>query len=89
MTEEQVIEIGQETIKTLLLLSGPILGVALVIGVVVSLLQAVTQINEATLSFIPKLIGILLVGMILAPWMMKVMEEFTIQMLGQGHEWIR
>ncbi len=89
MNEEQVLTLATDAVKTMIMLSGPILGVALVIGILVSIFQAVTQINEATLSFIPKVLGIILVMAILAPWMLKVMQDYTIQMLGNTHEWIR
>jgi flagellar biosynthesis protein FliQ len=59
-----------------LLVSAPIMGTALVVGLVVSLFQAITQINEATLSFVPKLVAAIVVFAIAGPWMLTTMVEF-------------
>ena len=63
-----------------LLLAGPILLISLVIGILVSLVQAATQINEATLTFVPKMIGIGLLLLFLGSWMLQQMIVFTIQL---------
>ena len=78
MTEELILKLCQETLKTIGLLSGPMLVGALVVGLIVSVLQAITQINEATLTFIPKMIVVALIFLIAAPWMMDVMSQFTV-----------
>ena len=78
MTPELVITLGQETLKTTLMLSAPLLLVALIVGLIVSVFQAVTQINEATLTFIPKVLAIAVVLMISAPWMLDVIRRFTV-----------
>lgn len=78
MTEELILKLGLDTIRTTAMLAGPMLGGALVIGLVVSVLQAVTQINEATLTFIPKMIVVALVILIAGPWMIDVMSGFAI-----------
>ncbi len=77
MSQELVITLGQETIKTTLLLAAPLLICALVVGLLVSIFQAVTQINEATLSFIPKILAIVVALIICAPWMLDVISRFT------------
>ena len=77
MTPELVMTLGQETIKTTLLLSAPLLICALVVGLIVSIFQAVTQINEATLSFIPKIVAICAMMIFCAPWMLDVITKFT------------
>jgi flagellar biosynthetic protein FliQ len=77
MTPELVMTLGQETLKTAMLLSAPLLICALVVGLMVSVFQAVTQINEATLSFIPKIIAMAIVLVVSAPWMLDVMTKFT------------
>lgn len=61
-----------------LLLSAPMLGFGLMVGLVVSILQAVTQVNEMTLSFIPKIISVLLAFAIFLPWLMRTMIDFTV-----------
>lgn len=77
MSPELIITLGQETIKTTLLLSAPLLICALVVGLIVSVFQAVTQINEATLSFIPKIVAICVMIIFCAPWMLDVITKFT------------
>jgi flagellar biosynthetic protein FliQ len=80
MTEELIMRLGQETLKTTAMVSAPILGAALVTGLVVSILQAVTQINEATLTFIPKMIIIGIVIILAGPWMLDTISQFTISL---------
>lgn len=77
MTPETVLTIGQEAVKTMLLLSAPLLICSLVVGLMVSIFQAVTQINEATLSFVPKIVAIVVTLIIAGPWMIDVMSRFT------------
>ena len=78
MNEQLIITLGQDALKTAVLIGGPLLIAALVIGLVVSIFQAVTQINEATLTFIPKIIVIGLVILLAGPWMLDVMSRYTI-----------
>jgi flagellar biosynthetic protein FliQ len=73
---QQVFTIGQHALYTLLMISAPVLGVVLVVGIVVSIFQAVTQINEATLTFVPKLIAAVAVIAIAGPWMLSSLVEF-------------
>jgi flagellar biosynthetic protein FliQ len=77
MNEEMVIGIGQEALKVTFLLAAPLLVVAMVVGIAVSLLQAITQINEATLSFIPKIVAIAIVLLLAAPWMLDTLSNYT------------
>ena len=76
MTPEVVMNIGRQAIEIALLLSGPLLLSTLVIGLVVSIFQAATQINEATLSFIPKLVGTFLILILAGPWMLQLMVDY-------------
>ncbi len=73
-------DISAEVFKTLLLVSGPVLLVSLVTGLVVSLFQAVTQIQEFTLTFVPKIIAVFVCLFILLPWIAKVLITFTINL---------
>lgn len=77
MTEELVMQLSTEALKTAALLSAPMLGSALAVGLIVSILQAITQINEQTLTFIPKMIVIGVVLLLAGPWMLDVMQGFT------------
>ncbi len=72
-----VIEVANQAVKVTLMLAAPMLLGALVVGIMVSLFQAVTQINEQTLSFIPKILVIVMALVLLSPWMMETMTSFT------------
>jgi flagellar biosynthetic protein FliQ len=74
---EAVIEITNEAMKVALMLAAPMLMGALIIGILVSLFQAVTQINEQTLSFIPKILIIVAALVFFSPWMLETLTEFT------------
>jgi flagellar biosynthetic protein FliQ len=77
MTEAYILGLGQDAIMIALILAGPILLISLVVGSLVSLVQAATQINESTLIFIPKMIGIILVLLLLGSWMLQQAVTFT------------
>jgi len=76
MDAQQVLSAGQQALLMLLMVSAPILLVVLVVGLVVSIFQAATQINEATLSFVPKIIAAVAVMVLAGPWMMNTLVEF-------------
>lgn len=82
MTPETVVTIGQQAVELTLLISAPLLLTALVIGLVVSIFQAATQINEMTLSFIPKMLGIFVVLIITGPWMVGLMVDYIQRLFG-------
>ncbi len=77
MTPETVLTIGQEALTLALMLGAPLLLTALAVGVLVGVFQAATQINEMTLSFIPKLLSMAVVLAITGPWMLRMMIEYT------------
>ena len=81
MNSEFVMTIAKEAIETTILIASPLLGSALIIGLIVSIFQAATQINEATLSFIPKLLGVLIVIIILGPWILSLLTDYMFQIL--------
>lgn len=89
MNEEAVVTIGQEALKVTLMLAAPMLIVAMLVGIAVSLLQAVTQINEATLSFIPKILAIALVLVVTAPWMLDVITNYSSEIFTHFGDMIR
>ena len=76
MTPEGVMTIGRQAMEVTLLVSAPMLVTVLAIGLIVSIFQAATQINESTLSFIPKLIGVFAVLVIAGPWMLSVLTDY-------------
>ncbi len=81
MTQEMIISLAYEAIKVLLLVSLPVLSVALFVGLAVSLFQAVTQLQEMTLTFIPKILAMFAVLIFLFPWMLNMMLDFTRNIL--------
>ena len=80
MTPETVITIGQRALEATTLLAAPLLLSALAIGVLIGLFQAATQINEMTLSFVPKLMVMVLVILLAGSWMLELMMEFTVRL---------
>jgi flagellar biosynthesis protein FliQ len=80
MTPESVMTIGRQAMEVTLMVSAPMLLTALAVGLIVSIFQAATQINEMTLSFIPKLVGIFAAMIIAGPWMLSIMVDYMRQM---------
>ena len=81
MTQQFVIHLAREAIYYTMLVSAPMLGLALIVGLLISIFQAVTSINEMTLTFIPKIIVIFVAMVVFAPWMMKILMTFTISLI--------
>ena len=77
MTPETVMTIGQRALEMTMMLAAPLLLVALAVGLLVGIFQAATQINEMTLSFIPKLVGMAVALMIAGPWMLRELINYT------------
>lgn len=80
MNENMVVDIARETIYLIIKVAAPILLVSLTVGLVVSILQTVTSIQEQTLTFVPKLIAILLVVMLFGNWMLTSIKEFMVEL---------
>ena len=76
MNAQMVLTMGQEALLMLLMVASPVLGVVLVVGLLVSLFQAITQIHEATLAFVPKLVAAIAVFAIAGPWMINMLVEY-------------
>ncbi|MDA8415827.1 MAG: flagellar biosynthesis protein FliQ [Betaproteobacteria bacterium] len=76
MTQDTIMTLGQQALVLTIMVSAPALLVALGIGLIISIFQAATQINEMTLSFIPKLLGLVLVMLLLGPWMLGLMVDY-------------
>ncbi len=89
MNEEIIITLGQEALRVTLMVAGPILMVAMVIGILISLLQAVTQINESTLTFVPKIIAIAGVLVLAGPWMLEQLTHYTTDLITRFPELLR
>ena len=81
MTAEFVVSLGSEAIKLALMLSLPLLGVGLLVGLFIAVLQATTQIQEMTLSFVPKIVSVLLALLAASPWMLEKLSHFASQLI--------
>jgi flagellar biosynthetic protein FliQ len=84
-----IITLATEAIKTTVFLAGPLLIAAMCVGILVSILQAVTQINESTLTFIPKMIAVIVVLMVMAPWMLEVLQQYAKDVFTSAGEWVK
>ena len=82
MTPSTVIEIGRQAVEVTLLVSAPLFIAALVTGLLISIFQAATQINEATLSFVPKLIVVFITLIVAGPWMITVLTDYMQRLYG-------
>ncbi len=82
MTLDQSVDVVRETLALMLVISAPLLIGGLLIGLIISLFQAVTQIQEQTLSFVPKIVVMVILAIILAPWMGRLVMEFAQRMFG-------
>jgi flagellar biosynthetic protein FliQ len=82
MTPEFAITLGRQAIETVLLLAAPLLLSGLVVGLLVSIFQAATQINEQTMTFIPKIVVVFVTLLICAPWMIRTLVAFTRSIIG-------
>lgn len=83
MTPETVIHIGRKAVETILLTSAPMLLAALVIGLLISIFQAATQINEQTMTFIPKIVAVFVTLLIFGPWIIEMLITFTTGIITQ------
>ncbi len=89
MTPELVKDVFGDTIRTFLLAAGPVLLVSLAVGFLISLLQAITQIQDFTLTFVPKILAVFLCLFLLLPWMASVLVAFTARIIGNIPMYVR
>lgn len=88
MSNEFVLNLAERGIYTILLVAGPLLILALVVGLLVSIFQATTQIQEQTLAFIPKIVAVLVGVVFFAPWMLSKMIEFTTELFQNLNQFV-
>ena len=81
--------IARETLLVAIMLAGPPLLVGLLVGLIISMFQAVTQIHEQTLTFVPKVLAIFISLLVFGPWMLKILTDFSVNILGNLHNVIR
>ncbi len=89
MNSEVVIGIARQALQVTLMVSLPILGIGLVVGVIVSLVQAATQIQEMTLTFVPKIVSIFVGLLLLLPWIMNQLVTYTSELFGNIPNYVR
>lgn len=82
MTPQMVVAIGREALSVTIMVAAPMLAFGLVIGLIISIFQAVTQINEMTLTFVPKILAVALALLVFLPWMINMLTDFTNHMFG-------
>jgi len=82
MTDTTVVSLAREAIWTVLLVSAPALGLGIIVGLVISIFQATTQIQEQTLTFVPKIFAVLLALVVFGPWMLRILVDFGERLLG-------
>lgn len=89
MTNQQVVDVILSVLYITVEVSLPLLGVAMIIGLLISIFQAATQINESTLSFLPKIAAMILVLIILSPWMLRKLNDYTHRIYEKIPEYAR
>jgi len=89
MNELLIAQIGKDALKTALMVAGPALLVSLVVGLMVSIFQVVTSLQDQTIAFVPKVIAVMLVVAISFPWMVQVMSRFTTRMFTEFNSVVR
>ncbi len=88
MTPETALDLFRNALTTALLIASPMLGVGLVVGLIISIVQAVTQIHEMTLTFIPKMVGVVLALIVALPWMLRLILGYTRTLLENMHSYL-
>lgn len=88
MTTELILRIAQEAIYTILIVIAPVAGIALIVGLLVSIFQATTQIQEQTLAFVPKIVAVFLSILIFGAWMLRHVVDFTQHLLGNLSQYV-
>lgn len=88
LTEGNIIALGRDALITVLMVAGPMIGLGLVVGLAISVFQATTQIQEQTLTFVPKIVAVLVAGLIFGPWMLRTMIDFSTRLISQLHLYV-
>ncbi|MCL6606853.1 MAG: flagellar biosynthesis protein FliQ [Geminicoccaceae bacterium] len=83
MSPDQILDIGREAIWVTMLVGAPSMACALVLGLAIAILQALTQVQEATVAFVPKLLGVALALVLAMPWSLEVLRSFTVSLFGR------
>jgi flagellar biosynthesis protein FliQ len=89
MSQEVILKLARDTLQITLMISGPMLLVSLVIGIIISIAQVVTSIQDMTLSFVPRVIAVFVTFLLAFPWAMKILLAFTAQLYGHLERFAR
>ena len=89
MPEEMILRLAKQTLETVLLVSAPMLGAGLIVGIIISVLQIITSIHDTALAFVPRIVVTFVVFMIVFPWMMGTMVSYTQTLLGSFEPYTR
>jgi len=84
MNTGEALDLGREALLMVLVIAGPIMGIGLLVGLFISLLQSMTQLQEQTLSFVPKIVAMVGIALVLVPWLAERLLEYTREMLGNS-----
>jgi flagellar biosynthetic protein FliQ len=89
MPEEMILRLAKQTLETVLLVSAPMLGAGLIIGILISIFQIITSIHDTALAFVPRIVVTFVVFLIVFPWMMTTMVSYTHSLLGSFEPYLR
>jgi flagellar biosynthesis protein FliQ len=89
MSEEMILRLCKQTLETVLLVSAPMLGAGLIVGVIISVLQIITSIHDTALAFVPRIVVTFVIFLIVFPWMMNTMISYTHTLLGSFQPYLR
>lgn len=89
MSNDFAIQVGRDALMMVMLVSAPMLGLGLLVGILVSIFQAITQIQEQTLSFVPKIVAVFVAVLLFGPWMLNLMVDYTREVFLQLPQMIR
>lgn len=89
MSEEMILRLAKQTLETVLIVSAPMLGAGLIVGVIISILQIITSIHDTALAFVPRIVVTFVVFLIVFPWMMGTMVSYTHTLLTSFESYVR
>jgi flagellar biosynthetic protein FliQ len=89
MSEELILRLARQTLETVLLVSAPMLGAGLIVGIIISIIQIITSINDTALAFVPRIVVTFVVFLIVFPWMMGTMVSYAHTLLGSFEPYLR
>jgi len=89
MPEEMIVRLAKQTLETVLLVSAPMLGAGLIVGILISILQIITSIHDTALAFVPRIVVTFVIFLIVFPWMMGRMMSYTNALLGSFEPYLR